>query len=283
MPPSAYGSRLGRLLQRECLTAIDTLASPGDPHARVHQARKAIRRVRSVLALVAPAFDVSAIDGLLRRTGESLGALRDAHAVADTARRIGTRVADPRWSRVAAALDARADRLVDRELAIDPDFARRRRALARAARQLDALPWDVLEAGNLRAGLQRQRRRVEKAARRARQDPVADTLHRWRRRVRRLRMQLDALQEMKLRALDPDPAVSRRLHRLSDELGWRQDLVVLSGSLQRMRTLDDRRGLRAQLDREDLQVLERGDAALRAGATATLRTWPAPSAQPAAE
>ncbi|MBO9718168.1 MAG: CHAD domain-containing protein [Pseudoxanthomonas sp.] len=247
--PSSPGSRLGHLLRQECLAALKSLATAGDQvHAHVHEARKAIRRARSLAALVASGFDVESADGILQRTGDSLSPLRDAHVVALVAGRLGKRPADPHWKQAAATLEMRAERLVRRELAADPGFARRRRALRRAAKLLEPLPWRELKDGDIREALVRQSRRVERAARRAKKDPTPDNLHRWRRRVRRLRMQLDALDSLGIDAIGHDPAASKRLHRLGDRLGARQDLVVLAGVLRRLRTLPHRRELLRQLD-----------------------------------
>lgn len=251
MPPSFHGSRLGTLLQHECQAVVESLSATEGVHARVHAARKAIRRARSLLALVETDLDVETADRTLQRIGDSLGALRDAHAAALTAASLGKRLADPRWERAAAALDRRAERLVKRELAADPGFAKRRRAIRGAARRLESLPWQELESADIRAGLVRQSRRVDKAARRAQEDPLPDNLHRWRRRVRRLRMQVDALASLKIRILDQEPTASRQLHRLSDELGSHQDRAVLADALRRMRTLEDRRALLERLGRNE--------------------------------
>jgi CHAD domain-containing protein len=242
-------TRLGRLLQQECLTAIESLAAAGsDVHAHVHEARKAIRRARSLAALVESRFDIDAADGILHRAGDSLGALRDAHVVALTAARLGRGPNGAKWKHAAEALAGRAERLARRELADDPGFANRRRAIRRAARLLQSVPWDRLTNSDIREGLVRQSRRTDKAARRADKDPVPENLHRWRRRVRRLRMQLDALDNLKIHALDHDPAISKRLHQLADELGAYQDRVVLAATLRRMRTLDNRKELLEQLE-----------------------------------
>jgi CHAD domain-containing protein len=242
-------TRLGRLLQQECLTAIESLAAAGsDVHAHVHEARKAIRRARSLAALVESRFDVEAADEILHRAGDSLGALRDAHVVALTAARLGRGPNGTKWKHAAEALTIRADRLARRELAADPGFANRRRAIRRAARLLQSPPWDTLTNSDIREGLVRQSRRTDKAARRADKDPEPENLHRWRRRVRRLRMQLDALDNLKIHALDHDPAISKRLHQLADELGAHQDRVVLAATLRRMRTLENRQELLDQLE-----------------------------------
>ncbi len=63
-------------------------------------------------------------------------------------------------------------------------------------------------------------------------------------------MQVDALDHLKIDALDHDPAISKRLHRLADELGAHQDLAVLANALRHMRSLEDRRQLLEQLQPE---------------------------------
>ena len=102
------GGRLGRLLHRECQTAIDALAATGDVHVRVHEARKAIRRARSLIALAAPEWGVVAADGTLQRAGEGLGSLRDAHASALTATGLAIRHPAGGWDEVAVALARRS-------------------------------------------------------------------------------------------------------------------------------------------------------------------------------
>ena len=250
MPPSSHGNRLGGLVQRECQAAAAALAVDGDLHAGVHEARKAIRRARSLLALAAPALDVEGTDNALRRIGDSLGALRDAHVVAATAARVGDQSDDPAWVHAAQALDRRADRLLRRELATDAGFARRRRAIGRAARQLESLPWDELAGTDIRDGVHRHRRGADAGASPAGRNPQREHLPRWRGRVRRLRMQLDALDALRIRSAGHDPVASKRLHHLSDELGRRQDLAMLAEVLLRLRTLERRRQLVAHIEHD---------------------------------
>lgn len=254
---SSYGSRLGRLLQKECLAAIEVLAAPGSIHVRVHEARKAIRRARSLIALAATQLDTGPADGILQRVGDSLGSMRDAHASALTAACLDRRLPGRGWKQAAIALDVRADRLAKRELADDPGFAKRRRAIRRAARQLESLPWDTLPAAAIRQGVSRQTRRMDNAARRARKAPTPENLHRLRRRGRRLRMQVDALAGLNVRFPGLAAAESKRLRRLSDDLGWDHDLVVLAAALRRMRTLEHRGELLEHLRGGGLQAMPR--------------------------
>lgn len=266
--PASSGIRLGRLVHEECLAAIEALDSDQNVHLRIHQARKAIRRARSLIALGARELDTGTADGILQRTGESLGALRDAHAAALTAARMDRRCPDPGWAPAAAALMARADRLARRELALDPSLARRRRAIARARRQLEALPWDTLSAASIKRGLARQAQRVEKATRRSHQDRSPENRHRLRRRVRRLRMQVDALAGLGIRVSGHPPPASARLRRLSDALGREHDRIVLVEALRRTRRLDRRTELLRLLNDD-------GDGDAQPASSATVSHLPA--------
>jgi len=252
MPRHSTGLALGSLVHEECRAAMRALAAPKAIHTRVHEARKAIRRTRALLALAedgdAP-FDIGPADRILRRVGDSLSRMRDAHASIDTARRVGTQTGSKRWRPVVTALRERAAGLVAHELERDPGLARRRATLEGALHYLDQLPWDALTARQIRDGLACQQRRVERAARRAGKHPDADHLHRWRRKVRRLRMQVDALPKLKpgWSKSTPSTPKSKSLHKLSDALGYEQDLHVLVALLRRLPGLEDRAGLRAQL------------------------------------
>lgn len=252
MPRHSTGQALGALVHAECRSAIAALRAPKAIHTRVHETRKAIRRTRALLALADDgdaSFDVGPADRILSRVGDGLSRLRDAQAAIDTARSVGKQVGQKRWQPVVHALRERAAALVAQELERDPGLARRRATLEGALHYLDALPWSELTASQIREGLARQRRRVERAAQRASKRPDAKRLHDWRRKVRRLRMEVEALPRLKpnwSKAASGTPK-SRSLHRLSDTLGREQDLHVLDGLLKRLPGLADRAQLRAQL------------------------------------
>lgn len=237
------GGRLATLIQADCDAAARALGSDDEVHARVHRARKAIRRVRSMLALVRPLrCSIDAVDHLLQRVGDSLSRLRDAQAALETATRLAQQDQALLWQPVVTALQRRADRLAARALALDPGFLRRRAALDYAAVALQQLDWTAVRGKHVRHALKRQRRRVRKARRRACADGDADSLHRWRRRARRLRMQVKAAPKQARRAgiRAATGAQATALHALTDALGWRQDLHVLGELLPRLHGLPAR-------------------------------------------
>lgn len=259
--PSGTSPELAESMQaaahKECAAILRALASRRHIHVSIHGARRAIRRLRALLFLVQERLeDAAAIDRRLERLGDSLSALRDAHVMVDTAEGLAARGKTKQWAAAIHRLLRRRDGLVQRALARDPDFRRRRRVIERAARQLGDLAWHKLKAADVRQALERSCRRVAKAEARARTDPVPANLHRWRRRVRKLRMQMEALAR-----IEPDLAKdaakesasknAKALHKLSDQLGAFQDKQMLRNVLRRMRGLPNRAQTARQL-REEL-------------------------------
>lgn len=248
MPPHTTGHAIGRSIRAECLSASAQLQAAGEVHTRIHEARKAIRRARSLLALVDDRLDVEAANRALERLGDSLSILRDARAAVETAARVAKRDGPGRWAPVVRALRRRAGDAARRVLDADPRFAKRAAAIQRTVGRLDTLCWEEVSPRDIRHALKRQRKRVERAAKRARKDPTADKLHRWRRRVRRLRMQLEALSQLGIEGVSVEPGQRKKLQALSDDLGWNQDLDVLARIVGRLPGLDERKALLTRLD-----------------------------------
>ncbi len=251
MPRHSNGQALGKLVNAECRAIVQALLGRKAVHTRVHEARKAIRRTRALLALAedgeAP-FDVGPADRILQRVGDGLSRLRDAHASIETARDAGKQTSPALWRPVVDALRERSAVLVAHELQMDPGFMRRAATVEGAQHYLGQLPWAELSGKQVREGLQRQRQRVERAARRAGKHPDVEHLHRWRRKVRRLRMQVEAMPRIRSGgAKTPGAPKSKALHKLSDALGREQDLHVLDRLLRRLPDIPERKTLRAEL------------------------------------
>lgn len=243
-------------VRRECAAILRALASRHHIHVSIHGARKAIRRLRALLFLVEERLeDAAAVDRRLVRLGDSLSALRDAHVMVDAAQGLAAKGRPKPWAAAIHRLLRRRDELMQQALARDPDFLRRRRVVERAARRLGELAWHELEAADVRQALERSCRRVAKAEGRAKADPVPANLHRWRRRVRKLRMQMEALARIdpglaKDAAKDSPSKAAKALHRLSDQLGAFQDKQMLRNVLRRMRDLPHRTQTARQLHEE---------------------------------
>jgi len=155
----ALAQRQGRAIQRG-------LSGQPDLHRGVHLARKAIRRLRALLALVDGRFEqVVAIDRALRKLGDGLSALRDAHVAVELAHAFAAGDNTDRWQPMISYLVQRQDRLAARLLARDPGFDRRRAIVSRQMAALDAVEWRRLRNKDLRAGLERSLARLARAER----------------------------------------------------------------------------------------------------------------------
>ena len=224
-------ARAGKLLGRK----------PGRLNVGIHQGRKSLRRSRAAIALAGDALGPGAarIDRALRGLCRSLSRERDAQAIIDTltsaAADASTGIQDDDLKQAQRLLTARRNALLAARLERDPGLTGLRERLAGIARRAAALPWAQVEASHVHAALARSLKRCDRAERRALELTTdAEALHRWRRRLRRLRQQLTALQ--KLTGLDwgeyaavPDPA---------DALSEAQDLAVLTATLRRLSGLD---------------------------------------------
>lgn len=258
--PQPVGEALAALVAARCRMIDQGLSRKSDRHAGVHRARKAIRGLRAILALASEALGEPAIplDRSLRQLGRSLSALRDAHVAAATARSLASSGEEAAWEAVASRLQERSERLLADALTRDPGFGARRTRVERLAGALAALPWQRVRRKALDRALARSERRAARAERKARRRITPTGLHRWRRRVRRLRMQVDAMRRIETGDAAWRATQGRRLRKLkqrTDMLGRRQDLDVLRRLLPQASEVADRAALRRRL-RGDMAALD---------------------------
>ncbi|UXI69691.1 CHAD domain-containing protein [Tahibacter amnicola] len=230
------------------------------PHAAIHESRKALRRFRSLLALGigVPPDLTDVLDRQARRLGRGLSRLRDAHVLA-VARMPADGATAAAWKSLREHLVQRRDAIVREMLAQDPAFARRRRQLASlATRMRRGSPPDGV-AVDFHAALKKSAARVRRAEKGALVAKTTADFHRWRRRARRLRMQVQLLgglmQEKSvpsqtrlaakrlLRDASPHLPKEKRLVALTDALGKQQDLHLLRAFLRRRREFPHRLAL----------------------------------------
>lgn len=257
--PGTIGQALAALAAAECRVIERALGPTRDRDRAVHRARKAIRRLRALLAVAGAGLGdaLAPIDRSLQRLARSLSPLRDLHVAVTVAQKLATGDDAPAWGTAIVQLQAQRAQLWATALAADPMFARRRAGVRALAHALAALPWRRVKRGALHDALARSERRMAKAEACAREDGRTPAIHRWRRRTRRLRMQL----ELKLRlqgraARDGGKSPSQlhraigRLKRQTDALGWRQDLQLLRRQLGRLPDPPQAGVLRQRLRRE---------------------------------
>lgn len=245
-----------RVADAELAAAAAALGDAGDPHARVHAARRAIKRTRALVRLVRAGlgahFELADVE--LRDAGRRLAARRDAAVAADVLARL---VPAPTPALAALAADlARA-----REAAgAEPDaLARAAADLARVRARVAAWPaleddWSLLEPG-LRTSYRRGRAAMRAALRR----PSAEAFHAWRRRVKDLWYQTLLLQRV---WKDVQAAWARALGELAEVLGEDHDLEVLRLALAARPDLDAdaRRDVLARADARSAQLRARAAA-----------------------
>lgn len=214
------------------------LRSTTQPHHAVHEVRKALRRLRALVDLVARALPKSERRDLTRGLSaarRSLGPARDQEVARDLLR---DAAAAPELAAPVAAIisSAEPDRPADEVIAADVA-----RAVAEAGKHADALIAalpDELRPGKLARGLGRTYARARRARKNAKHSDRA--VHRWRRRSKELSYQLsvvDALPETgeELGALDDQlsPIVDRLMAkdyvRLYGAAGSPEDTALLLG------------------------------------------------------
>jgi CHAD domain-containing protein len=190
---------------------------------RIHEARKAVKKLRGLIRLIRPGFSAYAKENdALRDAGQSIAALRDAQVMLVTYDAMA-RLAGVSNHALRAVF---ADRTVDAE---NPD-ARATAAqdfVARLATIRDrAVQWKVKGHGfaALDGGLERTFAGARAAERAARHAPDAESVHTWRKRVKDHWYQARLLRPIWPDMMQPTIAAA---DVLGEALGEYHDLSVL--------------------------------------------------------
>lgn len=241
-PDEPLAAAVCRAAAEDLTTAAAGLAEEGGPVAgddAVHEARKSVKRVRSLLRLVRGGVDPRLrrdLNARLRAVAASLGEIRDAQVLVETASSL--RAADD-GVRAAAATAAAVTAITDRRAAVmlrtvaGPTEG----GAVTAAAALVDVRGDLVEGlhiaddgpGAVADGL----RRAYRGGRDGLAVPVdtgdGEAFHEWRKRAKDLRYHLEFLAP-----LWPGPltAHAKELHRLTDLLGDEHDLGVLATTLE---------------------------------------------------
>ena len=207
----------------------------------VHSARKAMKRTRGLLRLARGSIGEAAYraeNDALRDAARLLASARDATATIETFD--GLLAAHPRCLGIAEADAMRAalrteHRLQQTLLTADPNLLPSViDALVQTRQRIIELPespshrprpwgFDAIEDG-----LRRTYRRCRRGLAAVLDDPTEETFHRWRKAVKYLRHQLEALVAYSPETLGD---LAKRLDMLGELLGSAQDLAVLSDTL----------------------------------------------------
>lgn len=236
-----------RIAQEELGAGIEQLRGEGDPHERVHAARKAIKRTRALLRLIRA--------GLGSRFGRENRRLRDAARRLSGARdaAVAAAVFEKLVDEPSPGLLAVRDALIAARDAASADAAGED-PLAAAAAELEVAAqqrsaWPVLSHGwtVLESGLRDSYAGGRAAMREAFADPSAHAFHEWRKRVKDLWYHSLLLQGVWKTVM---AAWSEALEDLSDVLGEDHDLEVLRLAVDQLEGVDPaaRRELHALAD-----------------------------------
>ena len=200
--------------------AIDQLRSGEDPVTAVHEARKDLKKVRSLLRLARTDFKPKrrrAVNGELREIAAGLAGARDADVMVATVAALGERFTGQLPARTFTTVRQRFAKLAAGTEYDDGVIA------ALEAQRDTVADWPLGEPDLAEgAAIAYARGRDERRA--ARKDPSVERLHEWRKRVKDLWYHARLLE-----AAWPGvfSALADEAHALSDLLGDDHDLGVL--------------------------------------------------------
>jgi CHAD domain-containing protein len=205
-----------------------------DPIEAVHEARKSLKKVRSLLRLARgslPAGERRRENVALRDAGQRLSGARDADVMIEALEKVADRYAGQFPSKSIDAIRGRLER--DRQVARLALTASG--APAAVADDLKAVltrvdRWELRTDGwkAIGPGLRRGYRAGRKAYVAAREDPTTERLHEWRKRCKDLWYQFRLLEQT---APNTVRAHADDAHVLTELLGEDHDLAVLRETL----------------------------------------------------
>jgi CHAD domain-containing protein len=214
---------------------IDDAAEQLSGHARdraaaVHEARKDLKKLRSLLRLARPALGSKLYrreNGRFRDLGRALSDARDAEVKLQTLGAL-------RNAGVAAdGIDEYKQALARERAAAEATEETLDEAIAELESARDALDeWDLNGWRPTGKGLRRAYRRGRKALAAVRAEPSDAAVHEWRKRSKDLWYHLRLLRDGRPEVLAP---AADRAHELSDLIGDHHDLAVLAEDVKARR------------------------------------------------
>lgn len=253
-PPTEMSFRPGetaaegilRMTQEQAGLVHWLLTTPDvDRDDAIHEARKAMKRTRSLLRLVRDEIgaDVYAREnGVYRDVARMLSRIRISAVMTETFDKVRERypeaVADADAAAIRRLLEERHAAALA-ELEASGVMAEAAGIIADARARLNSLPVRCDDFSYMGKGIQRVYRRGRRAMHRAEREPATTNYHEWRKRVKYLRDQVRVLAPIWPR---PMQALYGELDRLAGTLGFEHDLADLQDAF------------RGELDGEGLPV-----------------------------
>jgi CHAD domain-containing protein len=225
------GPGLRRAAQGRAGAALDRLRlqPQADAATAVHDVRKDLKKLRSLVRLVRDNLGerrYRAENERYRTAARQLSPAREAEVNLETlAALIACYPGEaPAAEALREALEEERGRMATSGGALDERMARAGDAIAGGAAGIDDWPLDGDDFDLVQAGIERAYKRGRRALRAVRDDPRAETVHDWRKRVKDLWYQLRLLQGAWPPVLK---AAAKEAHELADLLGDHHDLSVL--------------------------------------------------------
>ena len=222
---------VSRSLHEQLDHAIAALSDSARPASdAVHEARRSLKKARSLLRLARPALADSyrSANQELRDIGRRLSDVRDIEVLTETCDRIKQDTPRP----VQATIDRAKTRILGHREKIQEQFedangrAAMRQKLRAIQTRMAAWPLNSVDKPTLLAGIEEMLRGGADAFSTAREDPNDDTFHAWRKRAKDWRYQFEFLHKLWPKVLS---GYAKSAKKLEQKLGEDHDLAVLRG------------------------------------------------------
>jgi CHAD domain-containing protein len=225
-----------RVMREQLQAALGWLAaSPDVPlDQRVHEVRKALKRLRATLRLVRSAIGESVYqleNSSLRNAARPLSQVRDSKILLDAFEELGESLpenAQKTFSKTGELLAAQRQQLLSDAKREDELLFNCRASLQAAYARLELWPLIPERWRDVRRGLRQVYRRGRKGFRRSLTDSTPAQLHDWRKQAKYLRHQLELLSAIDSQKLNQTTEQAAELAAL---LGRDHDLFLLGERL----------------------------------------------------
>lgn len=225
------GAGLRRAAHGRVDAALDRLRTDAqtDAATAIHDARKDLKKLRSLLRLVRDDLGKQRYrreNERYRDAARLLSPAREAEVNLATLDALGERYPDevPAAAELRQALEGEREELATSGGALDERIARAVAAIAPGAAEIAEWPLAGDGFNLVRAGIERAYGRGRRGLRTVRDDPSPENVHDWRKRVKDLWYQLRLLRDAWPAVLK---ATAGEAHELADLLGDHHDLSVL--------------------------------------------------------
>jgi CHAD domain-containing protein len=236
-PTEGIADGLRRIVAEELDDAIEQLRTGADQPAEdrdkaIHEARKDLKKIRSVLRLVRKPLGDEVFaeeNGRFRDAGRMLSAPRDAEvklATLDGLReRYRNEVPAAIAKRLGKALEAEREAVASASEGAKDDVERAIALIEAGRDEIDEWPLSGSGWKLVRGGLERSYRSGRKRFRETVEEPSAEAVHEWRKRVKDLWYHLRLVRDAWKPVLG---GLADEAHELADLLGDHHDLHVLA-------------------------------------------------------